>query len=46
MDKIWNRNISKSGVIDRCGGDKITKDHVEPTKSNAKTIHSKNGCIL
>ena len=21
MDKIWDRNPSKSGVIDRCGGD-------------------------
>ena len=32
MDKIWYRNPSKSKVIDRCGGDKITNDHAEPTK--------------
>ena len=29
MDKIWDRNPSKSEVIGRCGRD----DHAEPTKS-------------
>ena len=32
MDKIWDRNPSKSEVIGRCGGDKKTNDHAEPTK--------------
>jgi len=32
MDKIWNRNPSKSEVIGRCGGDEKTNDHAEPTK--------------
>ena len=37
MDKIWDRNPSKSEVIGRCGGgDEKTNDHAEP-KSNAKT---------
>ena len=36
MDKIWDRNPSKSEVIGRCGGDEKTNDHAEPTKSNAK----------
>ena len=32
MDKIWNWNPSKSGVIGRCGGDeKNTNDPAEPT---------------
>jgi len=25
MDKIWNRNPSKSEVIGRCGGDETTE---------------------
>ena len=34
MDKIWDRNPSKSEVIGRCGGDeKKRNDHAEPTKS-------------
>ena len=32
MDKIWNRNPSKSEVIGRCGGDEKTNDHAELTK--------------
>ena len=28
MDKIWDRNPSKSEVIGRCGGDE--NDHAEP----------------
>ena len=33
MDKIWDRNPSKSEVIGRCGADeKKTNDHTEPTK--------------
>ena len=32
MDKIWDRNPSKSDVIGRCGGDEKTNDHAEPTK--------------
>ena len=33
MDKIWDRNPSKSEVIGRCGGDeKSPNDHAEPTK--------------
>ena len=31
MDKIWDRNPSKSDVIGRCGGDEKTKDHAELT---------------
>jgi len=31
MDKICDRNPSKSEVIGRCGGDEKTKDHSEPT---------------
>ena len=41
MDKIWDRNPSKSEVIGRCGGDEKTKDHAEPTKSNAKNKRQK-----
>ena len=33
IDKIWNRNPSKSEVIGRCGGDEKTNDHAEPTIS-------------
>jgi len=29
MDKIWNRNPSKSEVIGRCGRDEQTNDHAE-----------------
>ena len=32
MDKIWDRNPSKSEVIGRCGGMKKPYDHAEPTK--------------
>ena len=33
MDKIWYRNLSKSEVIGRCGGDdKNPNDHAELTK--------------
>ena len=32
MDKIWDRNPSKSGVIGRCGVDEETNDHVESKK--------------
>jgi len=33
MDKIRDRNPSKSEVIGRCGGDEKTNDQAEPTKS-------------
>ena len=37
MDKIWDRNPSKSEVIGRCGGDeKKTNDHAEPTNVERK----------
>ena len=32
MDKIWDRNPSKSEVIGHCGGMKKQNDHAEPTK--------------
>ena len=32
MDKIWDRNPSKSEVIGCCGGDEKTNDHAELTK--------------
>ena len=32
MDKIWDRNPSKSEVIGRFGGDGKTNDNTEPTK--------------
>ena len=33
IDKIWDRNPSKSEVIGRCGADeKKMNDHAEPTK--------------
>ena len=32
MDKIWDRNPSKSEVIGRCGGDEKPNDHAEPIK--------------
>jgi len=32
MDKIWDRNPSKSEVIGRCGGDEKTNDDAELTK--------------
>ena len=32
MDKIWDRNPSKSEVIGRCAWMKQTNDHAEPTK--------------
>ena len=42
MDNIWDRNPSKSEVIDRCGGDEKKKnDHAEPTKPNAKKDNQK-----
>ena len=31
MDKISDRNPSRSEVIGRCGGDEKTNDHAEPT---------------
>ena len=33
MDKIWDRNPSKSEVIGRCGGHEIPNDHALPAKS-------------
>ena len=37
MDKIWDRNPSKSEVIDRCGGDEKTRMTTQNRqKSNAK----------
>ena len=36
MDKIWERNPSKSKVIGLCVRDKKTNDHAEPTQSNPK----------
>ena len=32
MDKIWDRNPSKSEVIGCCGGDEKTNGHAELTK--------------
>ena len=32
MDKIWDRNPSKSEVMGRCGGNEKTNDHAERTK--------------
>ena len=32
MDKIWDRNPSKSENIGCCGGDENPNDHAEPTK--------------
>ena len=31
MDKIWNKNPSKSEVIGRCSGDEKTNDQAETT---------------
>ena len=39
MDKIWDRNPSKSEVIARCGGDEKTIDHAEPTKAKKNTTY-------
>ena len=36
MDKIWERNPSKSEVIGLCVRDKKPNDHAEPTQSNPK----------
>jgi len=37
MDKLWDRNPSKSEVIDRCGGDETTRMATQNRhKSNAK----------
>ena len=42
MDKIWDRNPSKSEVIGRCGGDgKKRKTTQNGQKSNAKKIKIK-----
>ena len=38
MDKIWDRNPSKSQVIGRCGGDEKTNDHAEPLKNKVSFI--------
>ena len=38
MDKIWDRNPSKSEVIDRCGGDEKNEWPRRTDKSNAKII--------
>ena len=43
MDKIWDRNPAKSGVIDRCGGDEKTNNHVEPIK--VETLNKYKHCI-
>jgi len=32
MDNIWDRNLSKSEVIGRCGGDEKPNDHAVPPK--------------
>jgi len=32
MDKIWDRNPSKSEVIGHCRGMKKPNDHIEQTK--------------
>ena len=32
MDKIWDKNPSKSEVIGRCRGDEKTNDHADPTQ--------------
>ena len=32
MDKLWDRNPSKSDVIGCCDGDEKMNDHAEPTK--------------
>jgi len=43
MDKIWYRNPSKSGIIDRCGGDEKTEMTTQnQQKSNAKTKENSN----
>ena len=36
LDKIWDRNPSKSEVIGLFGGDEKTDENVETTKLNAK----------
>jgi len=39
MDKIWDRNPSKSEVIGRCGGDQKTNGHAEPmVKQNRQKL--------
>ena len=40
MDKIWDRNPSKSEVSGRCGGDEKTNDHADK-KLNAKKTPKK-----
>jgi len=41
MDKIWDRNPSKSEVSGRCGRDEKTNDHAD-RKLNAKKTPKKN----
>ena len=41
MDKIWDRNPSKSEVSGRCGRDEKTNAHADK-KSNAKKTPPKN----
>ena len=36
MDIIWNRNLSKSEAIGRCGEDEKRDDDAEPTQLSAK----------
>jgi len=47
MDKIWDRNPSKSEVIGCCGGDEKTEwPSRTDKKSNAKKIHKQIRCML
>ena len=39
MDKIWDRNLSKSEVIGHCGGDEKTNDN---NKRNTISINEAN----
>ena len=41
MDKIWDRNPSKSEVIGRCGGDKKRMTTQNRQKSNDKIQKNK-----
>jgi len=40
MNKIWDRNRSKSEVIDGCGGDGKTNDH---GTDNSRTLKKEIG---
>ena len=45
MDKIWDRNPSKSEVIGRCGGDEKNEWSRRTNKSRTLKINYKNGDI-